>query len=139
MNKAILMGRLTRDPEIRYSNGETPLAIARYSLAVSRKYKSKGQPDVDFINCTAFGKSADFAEQWLKEGLMIAVDGRIQVSNYTDKKGHKRTFTEIVVESHYFTGDKSGSQSGGDSSGINYGSEDFKPIEEDAGEEDFPF
>ena len=109
MNKVILMGRLTRDVETRYS-GET--AIARYSLAVDRKYKKEGEATADFINCVAFGKSGEFAEKYLKKGMKIAVTGRIQTGSYTDKDGKKVYTTDIVVEEHEFCESKGTSESG---------------------------
>lgn len=99
MNKVILMGRLTRDVETRYS-GET--AIARYSLAVDRKFKREGEQTADFINCVAFGKSGEFAEKYLKKGMKIAVTGRIQTGSYTDKDGKKVYTTDVIVEEHEF-------------------------------------
>ena len=106
MNKAILMGRLTRDPEIRYSQGEIPVAIARYTLAVNRKFKRDGEADADFINCVAFGKQAEFAEKFIKKGQMICICGRIQVRSYDDQAGQKRWITEIVVEEQSFAESK---------------------------------
>ena len=84
MNKVILMGRLTKDPEVRYTQGDNAMAIARYSLAVDRRFKRDGEPDADFINCVAFGKSGEFAEKYLKKGTMIACVGRIQTGSYTN-------------------------------------------------------
>ena len=78
MNKVILMGRLTRDPEVRYSQGERPVAVARYTLAVNRTFKRAGEPDADFINCVTFGRSAEFAEKYFRQGIRIVVSGRIQ-------------------------------------------------------------
>ena len=89
MNKAILMGRLTRDPDVRYSQGENPMAIARYTLAVDRRFKRDGEQSADFINCLAFGKSAEFAEKYFKQGTKIAVSGRIQTGSYTNREGVK--------------------------------------------------
>ena len=89
MNKVILMGRLTRDPEVRYTQGDNAMAIARYSLAVDRRFKRDGEPDADFINCVAFGKSGEFAEKYLKKGTKVAVVGRIQTGAYTNKDGQK--------------------------------------------------
>ena len=106
MNKVILMGRLTRDPELRYSQSETPSAIARYTLAVNRKFKRDGEPDADFINCVAFGKQAEFAEKFIKKGQMICICGRIQVRSYDDQAGQKRWITEIVVEEQSFAESK---------------------------------
>lgn len=102
MNKVILMGRLTRNPEIKYST----MAIARYSLAVNRKLKRDGEPDADFIDCVAFGKNGEFAEKFLVKGQMITIVGRLQVQNWEDKNGQKRRTVQVVVEEHYFTGKK---------------------------------
>jgi len=106
MNKAILMGRLTRDPEVRYSQSETPVAIARYTLAVNRKLKKDGEPDADFVNCVAFGKSGEFAEKYFKKGQMICISGRIQVRSYDDQTGQKHWITEVVVEEQAFAESK---------------------------------
>lgn len=109
MNKVILMGRLTRNPEIRYSqNGDNQMAIARYTLAVDRRF-SRGngeQQSADFISCIAFGKSAEFAEKYLKQGTKIAVTGRIQTGSYTNKDGNKVYTTDVVVEDHEFAESK---------------------------------
>ena len=107
MNKAILMGRLTRDPEVRYSQGEAPVAVARYTLAVNRKFKRDGEPEADFVNCVAFGKQGEFAEKFMKKGQMICICGRIQVRSYDDQTGQKRWITEIVVEEQTFAESKS--------------------------------
>jgi single-strand DNA-binding protein len=106
MNKVILMGRLTRDPEVRYSQGAEPMAIARYSLAVNRRFKRQGEQDADFIPCVAFGKQGEFAEKYLTKGQMISVVGRLQVRNWDDNNGNKRTTTEVVVEEQYFAESK---------------------------------
>ena len=98
MNKVILMGRLTRDPEVRYSQGENNLAIARYTLAVDRRFQRNGDQTADFISCVAFGKAAEFAEKWFKQGIKIAISGRIQTGSYTNKDGAKVYTTEVVVE-----------------------------------------
>ena len=89
MNKVIEIGRLTRDPEIRYSQGANTTCVARYTLAVDRKFKQEGQPTADFINCIAFGKLGEFAEKYLKQGTKIAIEGRIQTGSYTNKDGQK--------------------------------------------------
>ena len=89
MNKVILMGRLTRDPEIRYSQGNDQMAIARYTLAVDRRFNRNGDQTADFINCVAFGRSAEFAEKYLKQGTKIVATGRIQTGSYTNKDGNK--------------------------------------------------
>lgn len=119
MNKVILMGRLTRDPEVRYSQGETPLAIARYSLAVDRR-QNRNNPDgqtADFINCVAFGRQGEFAEKYFHKGIKIAVTGRIQTGSYTNKDGVKVYTTEVVIEEQEFAESKS-SQQGGDNGGF---------------------
>ena len=89
MNKVILMGRLTRDPEVRYSAGENALAIARYTLAVDRRFRRDGEANADFINCVSFGRTAEFAEKYFRQGLKIAVTGRIQTGSYTNREGQK--------------------------------------------------
>lgn len=106
MNKVILMGRLTRDPEVRYTQGDNAMAIARYSLAVDRRFKRDGEPDADFINCVAFGKSGEFAEKYLKKGTKIAIVGRIQTGSYTNKDGQKVYTTDVVVEEQEFAESK---------------------------------
>ena len=107
MNKVILMGRLCREVEARYS-GET--AIARYTLAVDRKFKRDGEATADFINCIAFGKSAEFAEKYLSKGTKIAVTGRIQTGSYTNKDGQKVYTTDVIVEEQEFAESKANSQ-----------------------------
>lgn len=113
MNKVILMGRLTRDPEVRYTQAEQPMAIARYSLAVDRRMNrnnADGQT-ADFINCVAFGRNGEFAEKYLKKGTKILVEGRIQTGSYTNKDGVKVYTTDIVVENQEFAESKSASGS----------------------------
>lgn len=117
MNSVVLMGRLTRDPEVRYSQGESATAIARYTLAVDRRFGRAGQDgqNADFINCVCFGKSAEFAEKYLHKGTKIAVRGRIQTGSYTNKEGQKVYTTEVVAEDQEFAESKgSGSANGGD-------------------------
>lgn len=107
MNKVILMGRLTKDPEIRHTqSGENNLTIAMYTLAVDRKFKRDGEPTADFITCKAFGKGGEFAEKYLHKGIKIAITGRIQTGSYTDKDGKKVYTTEVVVEEHEFAESK---------------------------------
>ena len=106
MNKVILLGRLTKDPEVRYSQSENPLAIARYTLAVDRRFKKDGEQSADFISCVSFGKSAEFAERYLKQGTKICVTGRIQTGSYTNKDGGKVYTTEVVVEETEFAESK---------------------------------
>lgn len=109
MNKVILMGRLTRDPEIRYSQGDKPTAVARYTLAVDRRFKREGEPTADFINCIAFGKLGEFAERYLQKGTKIAIIGRIQTGSYTNKDGVKVYTTDVVVEKQEFAESKNSS------------------------------
>ena len=108
MNKVILMGRLTRDPEVRYSQGgENSLAIARYTLAVDRRFKRNGDDQTaDFIGCVAFGRNAEFAEKYFRQGLKVVVTGRIQTGSYTNKDGQKVYTTDIVVEEQEFAESK---------------------------------
>ena len=99
MNKVILMGRLTRDPEVRYSQGEQAVAVARYTLAVDRRFRrDNDQQTADFINCVAFGKSGEFAEKYFHKGIKIVVTGRIQTGSYTNQEGQKVYTTDVVVE-----------------------------------------
>ena len=109
MNKVILMGRLTRDPEVRYSAGENALAIARYTLAVDRRFRRDGEASADFIQCVSFGRTAEFAEKYFRQGLKIAVTGRIQTGSYTNRDGQKVYTTEVVVEDQEFAESKASS------------------------------
>ena len=106
MNKTILVGRLTADPEVRYTQGQNTTAVARFTLAVDRKYKTDGGQSADFIGCVAFGKTAEFIEKYFRKGLKIALDGRIQTGSYTDKDGVKRYTTDVVAESVEFAESK---------------------------------
>lgn len=111
MNKVILMGRLVRDVDVRYSQGEKPMAIARYTLAVDRKFKRDGEPAADFINCIAFGKNGEFAEKYLHKGIKILVEGRWQSGSYTNRDGQKVYTNDCVVESCEFAESKNANQS----------------------------
>lgn len=111
MNKVILCGRLTKDPEIRYTNGATPICVATYTLAVERKIKKDGEASADFINCVAFGKLADFVEKYLTKGMKIMVSGHIQTGSYINKNGQKVYTTNVVVEEQEFAESKN--QNGG--------------------------
>ena len=102
MNKVIIMGRLTRDPEIRYSQGDNSLAVGRFTLAVDRKFKKDGEQSADFISCLSFGKAAEFEEKYFKQGTKVVITGRIQTGNYTNKDGQKVYTTEVVVEEQEF-------------------------------------
>jgi single-strand DNA-binding protein len=113
MNKIILMGRLTRDPEVRYSQGESSLAIGRFSLAVDRRFKRQGEADADFFNCTAFGKQAEFVEKYLKQGTKILLTGRVQNDNYTNKEGQKVYSVSIIAEEIEFAESKAAAANNG--------------------------
>lgn len=111
MNKLILMGRLTKDPEVRYSQGNNAMAIARYTLAVERKFKRDGEASADFINCIAFGKNGEFAEKYLHKGIKILVEGRWQSGSYNNRDGQKVYTNDCVVESCEFAESKNANQS----------------------------
>lgn len=106
MNKVELLGRLTRDPDIRYSNSEESIAVARFNLAVERRHRKDGQTESDFISCVAFGRSAEFAEKYLHKGTKIVLVGRIQTGNYTNQDGQKIYTTDVVAEEMYFAESK---------------------------------
>lgn len=127
-NKVILTGRLTKDPEVRYSQGENAMCIARYNLAVDRRGKDK---ETDFISCVAFGKSGEFAEKYLRKGMKILVSGRIQTGSYKNKDGQTVYTTDVVVEEHEFCESKKDS---GDAPAA--GDDEFMKIENSA---DLPF
>lgn len=110
MNKVILMGRLTRDPEVRYSQGDNAMAVARYSLAVDRRFnRSNDEQTADFINCVAFGKAGEFAEKYFHKGTKIAITGRLQTGSYTNKDGVRVYTTDVVVEEQEFAESKNAS------------------------------
>ena len=124
MNKVMLMGRLTRDPEVRCSQGANPMAIARFSIAVDRRFKRQGEPEADFFNCTAFGKQAEFVEKYLKKGTKIVLEGSVQNNNYTNKDGQKVYGTRIVVDNLEFAESKAASENSGYTGGqSSYGSQ----------------
>ena len=131
MNKVILMGRLTRDPEVRYSQGENAMAIARYTLAVDRRFsRNNGGDDssADFIGCVAFGKSAEFAERYLHKGTKLVVTGRIQTGSYVNKDGVKVYTTDVVVEDQEFAESKnSAANNDGGYAGGGYGNAPARP------------
>lgn len=113
MNKVILMGRLTRDPEVRYSQGAEPMAVARYTLAVDRRgRRDENGQNADFISCVAFARNAEFAEKYFRKGTKIAITGRIQTGSYNDREGRKVYTTDVVIEDQEFAESK-GSQNGG--------------------------
>ena len=147
MNKVILMGRLVRDPEVRYSQGTTPIAVARFSLAINRRFKRDGEPDADFINCVAFGKNGEFVERFFKKGQMVSVVGRLQVRSWDDKEGKKQWSTEVVVEENYFAESKAsfegrvagGFENSAPSPSKPSADEGFYPIDESIEDDDLPF
>lgn len=137
MNKWHGIGRLTRDPEVRYSQGENASAVARYTLAVDRKFKREGEEQTaDFISCVAFGKNGEFAEKYLHQGMKIAVSGRIQTGSYTNKDGQKVYTTDVVVEEHDFCESKGSSES---TSSSNTDSDGFMNIPDNVNDEGLPF
>lgn len=106
MNKVVLMGRLTRDPEVRYTASAEPMAIARYTLAVDRRFKKEGEPGADFVRCICFRKLAEHVEKYYRQGLKVTISGRIQTGSYTNKDGVKVYTTEVVVEEQEFAESK---------------------------------
>ena len=150
MNKVILMGRLTRSPEVRYSQGAEPVAVARYTLAVNRRFKRKDEPGctakkdaggeadfakqsaerADFIPCVAFGKSGEFAEKYFRKGQLVSIVGRLQVRSWEDNEGKKRWTTEVIVEEQYFAESKAAQEKAADG---------FYPIDESVEDDDLPF
>ena len=106
MNKVILMGRLTKNPEIKYAGKDNDMAVARYTLAVNRRYKRDGEQEADFISCVTFGKSAEFAQKYLHKGMRIVIGGRISTGNYKDKDGKTIYTTDVIVEEHEFAQNK---------------------------------
>ena len=138
MNKVILMGRLTRDPEVRYSQGAQPIAIARYTLAVDRRGSKQGEQSADFINCIAFGKSGEFAEKYLHQGTKIVVTGRIQTGSYTNRDGQKVYTTDVVVEEQEFAESKKNTQPAPEPAPAG-GYEGFMNIPDNVEDEGLPF
>ena len=113
MNKCVLMGRLTRDPEVRYTQGDNASAVARFSLAVDRRFKKDGEQTADFINCVAFGKTGEFIEKYGCKGTKFVVEGRIQTGSYINKDGQKVYTTDVVVEQVEFVESKAASAQNG--------------------------
>lgn len=122
MNKVILMGRLTREPEIRYSQNANSIAIGNFSLAVDRRFKRDGEPTADFFNCTTFGKQAEFVEKYLHQGTKVLVCGRVQNNTYTNNKGEKVYAIQVLIDEINFAESKN------TSSNNNSGQTDFMPI-----------
>ena len=110
MNKVVLVGRLTRDPEVRYSQGDNATVVGRYTLAVERRYKKDGEPTADFIPCVVFGRSAEFTEKYFRQGIRVSISGHIQTGSYTNKDGVKVYTTVVIVEEQEFAESKSESK-----------------------------
>ena len=106
MNKVVLVGRLTRDPEVRYSQGNNATAVARYTVAVDRKFKRDGEPTADFIPCVVFGRSAEFAEKYFRQGMRVLVSGRLQTGSYVNKDGQRVYTTEVILDDQEFADSK---------------------------------
>ena len=137
MNKTILMGRLVRDPETRYTTGNNAMAVTRYTLAIDRMYKKDGEQTADFIPCIAFNKSAEFAEKYFRKGLRVLISGRIQTGSYTNKDGQKVYTTDVIVESQEFADGKQGGETSGNS---NYANDDgFMPVSDNMDDDGLPF
>ena len=145
MNKVILMGRLTKDPEVRYAQGAEPLAVARYTLAVNRRFKRQGEPDADFIGCVAFGKTGEFAEKYFRKGQMVSVVGRLQVRSWDDNEGKRHWSTDVVIDEQYFAESKTSSENYRNAAPAapapkqSASSDGFYPIDESVEEDDLPF
>ena len=135
MNKVVLMGRLTKNPEVRYAEGENPVAVGRYTLAVNRRWKKEGESEADFIPCIVFGKSATFAEKYFSKGQMIGIVGRLQVRNWNDKDGNKRRNIEVVEEEQHFAGSKNENQE----PRREPAEDGFYPVSENIEDDDLPF
>lgn len=135
MNKVILMGRLTRDPEIRYPRDPEAAAVGRFSLAVDRRFKKDGSPDADFFNCVCFGRQAEFVEKYLKKGIKMLITGRVENNNYTDRDGRKVYAVQIVVEEMEFAESKAANNEPTPAPGVGDG---FMNIP-DGIEEELPF
>ena len=139
MNKVILMGRLTRDPEVRYSQGENSTAVARFSLAVDRRFKREGDASADFISCISFGKQAEFIEKYLHQGTKVVVEGRIQTGSYTNKDGQKVYTTDVVVEQCEFAESKNSGGSSERPTPENLAADGFMNIPDGIEDEGLPF
>ena len=137
MNKVIIIGRFTRDPEIKYSTGENATATARFSLAVNRRFKNKeGNYDADLINCVAFGKTAEFIEKYFTKGMAIGITGRIQTGSYTNKEGQQVYTSDVVVEETEFVESKNKGTSDNVPNNNANSNSDF---EETASDDEMPF
>ena len=135
------MGRLTRDPEVRYTSGENSMAVARYTLAIDRAIKKQGEQSADFINCVAFSKAAEFAEKYFRQGMRVLVSGRIQTGNYTNKEGQKVYTTEVILDSPEFADSKeeSANSKGTSNQGTCVDADGFMNIPDGVDDEGLPF
>lgn len=138
MNKCIFMGRLTADPKIEWTRSENSKKYATYTLAVNRRFKRDGKPDADFINCIAWGFNAEFAEKYMKKGVMFEVVGRLNIDSWDDNEGKKHWKTVVIVDESYFTGDKGAAGSGGEKQ-TGPSQDGFYPIDESVEDDDLPF
>lgn len=147
MNKVILMGRLARDPEVRYSQGENAMAIARYTLAVDRRRSFNGENSADFISCIAFGRSAEFAEKYLHKGTKVVICGHLQTGSYTNRDGQKVYTTDVVIDEQEFAESKNSGNAAGSNNGGNNNSapmpaasaDGFMNIPDGIDDEELPF
>ena len=139
MNKVILVGRLTRDPDVRYTGEGNSMAVARYTLAVDRRFKREGEPTADFINCVAFGKSAEFVDKYLHKGTKMVVSGRLQTSSYTNKDGQKVYTTDVIIEEQEFAESKSASAGSATSAPTGQKDTSFMNVPDNLGSEELPF
>ena len=139
MNKVILMGRLTRDPDVRYTQGEEPMAIARFTLAVDRRGKRDGEASADFPSCVCFRRTAEFIEKYAHQGTKLVVVGRIQTGSYTNRDGNKVYTTDVVVEEHEFCESKMSSSGQGRPAPADANAEGFMNIPDNISTNDLPF
>ena len=139
MNKVVLVGRLTRDPEVRYSQGDSATAVARYTVAVDRRFKRDNEPTADFIPCVVFGRSAEFAEKYFRQGMRVSVSGRIQTGSYTNKDGVRVYTTEVIVEEQEFAESRAESNTANNTHTENTIPDNFANIPDDVDDEELPF
>lgn len=136
MNKVIMMARLTRDPEVRYTTGANQMAIATIGIAVERRFKRENEPDADFFNCTAFGKQAEFAEKYLKKGTKVVLSGRLQNNDYTNRDGQKVRDVRIILDEIEFAESKGASTASKPQQQSNDG---FMSIPDGVDDDELPF
>lgn len=141
MNKVVLMGRLTKDPDIRYTQGNNPICVVRYTLAVDRRFHKEGEQAADFISCVVFGKGAEFAQKYLVKGTKICVSGRIQTGSYTRQDGTKVYTTDVVVEEQEFAESKAASRQNNEQTppAAPEPEDDFMSVPDGMEQEELPF